>query len=163
MARSLVLEQLPREQSRHQLVVQRLRDAIAQGHLAVGERLPSERELCEQLGVSRTIVREAIRVLAAQGILTVRQGRRAVVTADLSTALRPLHELIDAAARQTFEDVMDARLILEVAAAERAAHKASADDIAAMAAALEALRGAPAYSDHADQAHAAFHCAVAHA
>ena len=43
-----------REQSRHQLVVERLREAIAQGHPAIGVRLPSERELCEQLGVSRT-------------------------------------------------------------------------------------------------------------
>ncbi len=164
MAQPLLFEQLPREQSRHHLVVQRLRDAIAQGRLAVGERLPSERELSEQLGVSRTIVREAIRVLASQGILTVRQGRRAVVTADLSTAyLRPMREMIAATARQTFADVMDARLILEVASAERAADKATAADIAAMAAALEALRVAPPHSEAAQQAHAAFHCAVAQA
>src|ERR1700730_3147730 len=115
MTGSLVLEQLPREQSRHQMGVQRLRDAIAQGHLMVGEHLPSERELGEQLGVSRTIVREAIRVLASQGILTVRQGRRAVVAADLSTAsLRPMRQLIVDTARETFGDVLDARLILEV-------------------------------------------------
>src|SRR5689334_19254307 len=126
MAQSPIFEQLPREQSRHQLVVQRLRDAIAQGHLAVGERLPSERELCEQLGVSRTIVREAIRVLASQGILTVSQGRRALVGADLSTAhLRPMRQLIEDTARETFGDVLDARLILEVAGAERAAQKAT--------------------------------------
>lgn len=74
-AHSLILEQLPREQSRHQMVVQRLRDAIAQERPAIGERLPSERELCAQLGVSRSIAREVIRVLPAQGILTVRQGR----------------------------------------------------------------------------------------
>src|SRR5579885_2393233 len=133
MARSLILEQLPREQSRHQLVVQRLREAIAQGHLAVGEHLPSERELCEQLGVSRTIVREAIRVLASQGILTVQQGRRAVVTADLGTAnLRPMRQFIEDTARETFGDVLDARLILEVASAERAARAAGEADLAAM-------------------------------
>src|SRR5881628_911097 len=96
MAQPLVLDQLPREQSRYQLVVQRLRDAIAQGRLVVGEHLPSERELCEQLGVSRTIVREAIRVLTSQGILTVSQGRRAVIAADLGTAMRrPMRQLIE--------------------------------------------------------------------
>ncbi len=164
MARPPVFEQLPREQSRHQMVVQRLHDAIAQGHLAVGEHLPSERELCEQLGVSRTIVREAIRVLASQGVLTVRQGRRAVVAADFSTAyLRPMRQLIADTARETFADVLDARLILEMASAERAAQKANADDIAAMSAALEALRAAPPRSAAADQAHAAFHRAVARA
>lgn len=164
MAEPLVLDELPREQSRHQMVVQRLRDAIARGRLTVGEQLPSERELCEQLGVSRTIVREAIRVLSAQGILTVHQGRRAVVAADLSTAyLRPMRQLIADAARETFGDVMDARLILEVASAERAAQKASADDLATMAAALEALRTAPPQSAAARRAHVAFHRGVAHA
>jgi GntR family transcriptional repressor for pyruvate dehydrogenase complex len=162
MSAPLIFEQLPREQSRHQLVVQRLRDAIAQGRLAVGEHLPSERELCEQLGVSRTIVREAIRVLASQGILTVRQGHRAVVAADLSTAyLRPMRQLIEDTARKTFDDVLDARLILEVASAERAARVATAEDIAAIATALEALRTAPPGSAAAEQAHTAFHGAVA--
>ena len=164
MVQPLILDQLPREQSRHQLVVQRLREAIAQGRLAVGEQLPSERELCDQLGVSRTIVREAIRVLAAQGILTVQQGRRAVVAADLSTAsLRPMRQLIVDTARETFGDVMDARLILEVASAERAAQKAGAEDFVALEAALEALRTAPLRSAAAGQAHRAFHRAVAHA
>ncbi|MDB5077032.1 MAG: transcriptional regulator, GntR family [Chloroflexi bacterium] len=164
MARSRIFEQLPREESRHQMVVQRLRNAIAQGRLAVGEHLLSERELCEQLGVSRTIVREAIRVLASQGILTVRQGRRAVVATDLSTAsLRPMRQLIEDTARETFGDVLDARLILEVAGAERAATKASEADIAAMAEALEALRSASAGSDTASRAHTAFHAAVARA
>lgn len=164
MAISPLFEQLPRETARYHLVVQRLRDAIAQGRLTIGDPLPSERELCEQLGVSRTIVREAIRVLASQGILTVRQGRRAVVAADLSAAyLQPMRQMIAEAARQTFEDVMDARLILEVASAERAAQKATDDDIAAMTAALDDLRAAPRYSDAAERAHATFHRAVAHA
>jgi GntR family transcriptional repressor for pyruvate dehydrogenase complex len=164
MARSRIFEQLPREESRHQMVVQRLRNAIAQGHLAVGDRLLSERELCEQLGVSRTIVREAIRVLASQGILTVRQGRRAVVATDLSTAsLRPIRQLIEDTARETFGDVLDARLILEVAGAERAAKKAGEADISAMAEALEGLRSAPAGSGAAHRAHTAFHAAVARA
>jgi DNA-binding FadR family transcriptional regulator len=164
MAQSLILEQLPREQSRHQLVVQRLYDAIAQGRLAAGEHLPSERELCEQLGVSRTIVREAIRVLASQGILTVRQGRRAEVAADLSNAyLQPMRLFVQDAARERLADALDARLILEVAGAERAAQRADTQDIAALTAALEALRQAPPRSAAASQAHDAFHRAVARA
>ncbi len=160
MVQSLVLEQLPREQSRHQMVVQRLRNAISQGHLSIGDRLPSERELCEQLGVSRTIVREAIRVLASQGILTVQQGRRAVIAADLSAAfLRPVHQWMADSARQAFGDVMDARLILEVAGAERAARNATSADIAAIAAALEEMH-APSTQRNS---HIAFHSSIAHA
>ena len=162
MPQGLVFEQLPREQTRHRQVVQRLRDALACGQLVVGEQLPSERELCEQLGVSRTIVREAIRVLASQGILTVSQGRRASVATDLRTArLRPMRQLIEETARETFVDVLDARLILEVASAERAAQRATADDIADLLADLETLRAAPSGSPAAKQAHATFHRAVA--
>jgi DNA-binding FadR family transcriptional regulator len=165
MTSPVVFTQLPREQSRHQMVVQRLRDAIAEGHLAIGERLPSERELCEQLGVSRTIVREAMRVLASQGILTVRQGRHAVVATDLSTAyLRPMRQLIEETKRQTFDDVLDARLIIEVASAERAAQFATSADLVAMAEALEAMRGgsSPDYpAGH--NPHSLFHLAIAEA
>ena len=164
MGHTHFFEQLPREQSRHRMVVERLRDAIAEGAVGVGEHLPSERELCEQFGVSRSIVREAIRVLTSQGILKVSQGRRAMVTADLRTAnLLPMRRLVEDTARQTFGDVLEARLILEVAAAERAAQKATVDDIAAMTEALEALRLAAPNSDSASQAHVAFHAAVAHA
>jgi DNA-binding FadR family transcriptional regulator len=164
MSRNALFEQLPREQSLHQQVVQRLRDAIAQGSLTVGDCLPSERELCEQLGVSRTIVREAIRVLASEGILKVSQGRRALVTADLSTAsLRPMRQLIADTARETFSDVLDTRLILEVAGAERAAQKATPEDIAEMGARLEALRAAAPGSQEASVAHDGFHRAVARA
>jgi DNA-binding FadR family transcriptional regulator len=159
-----VFAQLPREQSRHQMVVERLRDAIAQGHLAIGERLPSERELCEQLGVSRTIVREAMRVLASQGILTVRQGRHAVVAADLSTEyLRPMRRLIEETRRETFADILDARLILETASAERAARFADAEDLAALTNALDAMRGSMSGTPAADHAHSAFHIGVANA
>jgi DNA-binding FadR family transcriptional regulator len=160
----VVFAQLPREQTRHQMVVERLRDAIAQGHLAIGERLPSERELCEQLGVSRTIVREAMRVLASQGILTVHQGRHAVVAADLSTEyLRPMRRLIEETRRETFDDFLDARLILETASAERAAQFATDRELDAMAATLEAYRRSLPNSTAAGQAHASFHIAVADA
>jgi DNA-binding FadR family transcriptional regulator len=164
LPQSVVFEQLPREQARYNQVVQRLRDAVARGHLVVGEHLPSERELCEQLGVSRTIVREAIRVLSSQGILTVSQGRRAVVAADLGTVQRrPMRQLIEDTARETFSDVLDARLILEVASAERAALTATADDIASLSSALEHLRTAAPQTEHYGRAHTEFHRAVARA
>jgi DNA-binding transcriptional regulator YhcF (GntR family) len=84
MAQPLSLDQLPRKQSRYQLVVQCLRDAIVHGHLAMCEQLPSERQLS-------------------------------------TASLRPMRQLIVDTARETFGDVMDARLILEVASTERAA------------------------------------------
>jgi GntR family transcriptional repressor for pyruvate dehydrogenase complex len=151
-----------REPSRHERVVQRLHDGIASGHLQVGDHLPSERELCEQLGVSRTVVREAIRVLAAQGVLTVRQGRRAVVTANLAAPVRASLRHLIAAEGHALADLMEARQILEVSLSALAARRATEEDIAAAGAALEGMRAAPGSADFA-QAHEAFHLAIARA
>jgi len=74
-----------------------------------------------------------------------------------------MRQLIADAARETFTDILDARLILEVASAERAAQRATDEDLAGLSAALEALRGAPAHSQEAGSAHGAFHRGVAQA
>ncbi len=63
----------------HEEVVDRLRDQIVQGRLAPGARL-NERLLCEQLGISRTPLREAIKLLATEGLVELLPNRGAVVT-----------------------------------------------------------------------------------
>ena len=60
----------------HQQVAQRLRKLLIDGTLAAGAKL-NERVLCEQLGISRTPLREAIRLLAAEGMVTLEPGRGA--------------------------------------------------------------------------------------
>jgi DNA-binding GntR family transcriptional regulator len=64
----------------HEEAVDRLRDLIVQGALAPGNRL-NERVLCEQLGISRTPLREAIKLLAAEGLIELLPNRGAVVAA----------------------------------------------------------------------------------
>jgi DNA-binding GntR family transcriptional regulator len=63
----------------HGEVVQRIRDLIVQGELAPGERVP-ERELCERFGISRTPFREALKVLATEGLIDLQHHRGAVVS-----------------------------------------------------------------------------------
>lgn len=65
--------------SLHERVVDLLRGMIVDGEIAAGTRL-SEQDLCEQLGISRTPLREAIKVLAFEGLLTLLANRGAVVT-----------------------------------------------------------------------------------
>ena len=77
--------------------------------------------------------------------------------------LRPMRRLIEETGRETFEDILDARLILETASAERAAQFADAEDLVALADALEAIRQTPPGSPAAEQAHSTFHIAVADA
>ena len=60
-------------------VVNEVRHNIQQGDYAVGDKLPSENQLCAQLGVSRTTIREALRILQAQGYVQIIHGRGAFI------------------------------------------------------------------------------------
>ena len=130
----------------YELVVDQIRRAIQMGRFLAGEKLPPERELADQLGVSRTTVREAMRVLQGEGMIETRRGRAggAIVTAPDSTAAerrqvvrRRLAEL---------ENVFDYRLAIEPAAARLAAlrrTKANLSGLRDTLAVLGALAAAP--------------------
>lgn len=81
--------------SLHETVVARLRDLIAEGHLPEGSRI-IERELCDQLGVSRTPLREAFKVLASEGLVEILPNRGAVVT---RLSPREAHDMLAVLAR----------------------------------------------------------------
>lgn len=72
-------DSIPRR-SLHDELTERLRALITRGDLAPGEKIP-EKSLCEQFGVSRTPLREALKVLASEGIVTLKPNRGAVVSA----------------------------------------------------------------------------------
>jgi DNA-binding GntR family transcriptional regulator len=65
--------------SLHEELVERLRDLITDGEITPGTKVP-ERELCERFSVSRTPLREALKVLASEGVVTLRPNRGAVVS-----------------------------------------------------------------------------------
>ncbi|MFG1379735.1 FCD domain-containing protein [Xanthobacter autotrophicus] len=141
---------------------------IADGGLEAGARLPSERKLAADFGVSRSRLREAIQQLASRGILTARQGGGTFVAAPLSPssldkALSPLSSL----ARMEpgyWQDVMEIRKSLDGDTAYCAALRAGDEDRARLTAAFEHIRKAEG-ADAATQAQAdaAFHMAVAQA
>ena len=116
-------------------VVARLREMIHQGALRPGMRLPPERDLAKQLGVSRPTLRAGIRSLAAVGVLKSKQGAGTfVVEADASPALdsNPLRLLASLHGFSSAE-MFEARLLLEMAIAGLAAERATGDHLAAMA------------------------------
>jgi GntR family transcriptional regulator, transcriptional repressor for pyruvate dehydrogenase complex len=97
----------------HEAVAEQLRDAILDGRLAPGEKLPPERELAVELQINRTSVREAIKVLEGLKLVSVRQGDGATVLPLTEASLSILPALIyrggrlDAAAlAETFEVIM---------------------------------------------------------
>ncbi|MFE4836718.1 FadR/GntR family transcriptional regulator [Arthrobacter sp. NPDC056691] len=118
----------------HQLVLRWIEDQLSGGQLAVGGRLPAERTLAEKLGVSRTSVREAIRVLEAMGVVRagVGSGPEAgtVVISDPTAALGSALRLHVATQHLPVEDVVETRVLLESWAAARARPDAPALNLA---------------------------------
>ncbi|WP_406728837.1 FadR/GntR family transcriptional regulator [Streptomyces sp. GD-15H] len=72
----------PRRVSAREAVLSHLRDAIERGAYAIGDKLPSEGELCRTLGVSRPVLREALRALQTMGLTVSRTGKGTFVVAD---------------------------------------------------------------------------------
>jgi len=136
-----------------------VRDRIAEGRLSPGDRLPSERDLGQQFGVSRTVVREAVRSLIAKGLIEpsgrgyrIARVNSGAVTESMMVFLqgRPL----------SYEQIHEVRTTIEIALARLAAQRATPEDIAGMFAQCEAMKAA-AEVDSAAVADLEFHRAVA--
>lgn len=118
-----------------------LLEMIRDGRFSLGDRLPTETELADELEVSRSAVREAVQSLSFAGVLRVRQGGGTFVT-DLGPArlLRSARLAFDLSGPDTLAEVYAVRRILEPAAAARAASAVTADDLVEIAAHLDAMR-----------------------
>jgi DNA-binding FadR family transcriptional regulator len=95
-----------------------------------GARLPSERDLAERLGVGRSSVREALKVLEAVGLVEIRYGDGAYVAAQAGARFGHTIGLSLAAWGGTLIEIMDARRMTEVSATRFAAERATDEDIA---------------------------------
>jgi GntR family transcriptional repressor for pyruvate dehydrogenase complex len=123
--------------SRVDKIANNLQEQIAQGKLRPGERLPSERRLCSLFGVGRTTIREALRSLAVRGLVT--RSARGTVAADAQSLRHlPDTDLAALAAQTSIRQLFEVRKLMEVRVAGWAALRATAEDIAAMRAAIEA-------------------------
>lgn len=144
------------------VVVEHLRRAIHLGTYAPGDRLPPERVLAPQLGVSRVTLRGAMRVLEGEGYLTVRRGATggAVVrTPDASRdeLRRRLRSELD-----ELLGILEFRKVNERLAAERAATRATAEDIGRLQASVDELRASSSIGEFR-AADSSFHLQVASA
>lgn len=123
-------------------VIEQLQDLVVSGELRPGDQLPPERQLGERLAVSRTVVREAVRVLAERGLVDVVHGRgtfvRAPNPADMAERLRLLLRLEESAYWKTTET----RHVLEPAIARIAAMRRTDADVAHLRTALERMDSA---------------------
>jgi len=140
-------------------VVERIRRAMHLGIYVPGDRLPPERELAPVLGVSRTTLREALRLLEGEGLVETRRG--AAGGAFVRAAARPkLSESGLLAQIRAFDDLLDFRLANECAAARLAARRRTDRDLQLMGEALEGIRRNTAI-DLFRRADSHFHLAIA--
>jgi GntR family transcriptional regulator, transcriptional repressor for pyruvate dehydrogenase complex len=105
---------------------------IAEGRLNPGDKLPPERELAEVFGVSRTSVRDALRVLETQGLVEPRHGEGTVVRQiPIDAIVTPLADAVTASKDLTAA-LFDMRKMLEPPVARAAAFRATDEDVAAL-------------------------------
>ena len=133
---------------------------IASGEFAVGQRLPPERELALQLGVSRPSLREAVIALELEGMVEVRIGSGIWVTSASLRGDRAATPRPDADGEGPFE-LLHARSLIEGEIAAVAARDATPDDLAAIRGALDAMEQLDRQGNDPDPADRDFHIRIA--
>lgn len=150
-----------------EVVIARVEEQIVSGALHVGDRLPAERDLAAMLGVSRSAVREAMRVLEAHGVVRAGVGvgpdGGTMLTSMPSEALTQMLRLHIALANFPMADVIEARVMLERWSARLAAQQAGDRDLAVLSGLVQTMEASredrPAFND----ADTGFHVAIAEA
>jgi DNA-binding FadR family transcriptional regulator len=161
-APEFLLSPMPPTRSLTASLIGRLRADIVGGALAPGTRLPTEQRLGAALGVSRTVVREAVAALRAEGLVITRQGAGAFVAEPARSAqFRITDEHLDNLAR--IIEVMELRIGVEAEAAALAARRRNAADLQRLAAALDEIDALHARGERAMTADLEFHIGIAEA
>ncbi|MBZ9772449.1 FadR/GntR family transcriptional regulator [Mesorhizobium sp. CO1-1-8] len=124
----------------HELVIEQIRRSIQLGRFLPGHKLPAERDLADQLSVSRTTVREAVRILVAEGALSVRRGASGgLIVNQLHVADADELRSFIRQRRSEFNDIFDFRAVVEGATAELAAQRRGMDHLQRMRQKLEEM------------------------
>ncbi len=146
-------------------VAREIEQRILEGSFRAGDRLPPERELALQWGISRASLREAIRLLVARGLLTSRQGEGTFVTDRLDAGFTEPWQAMLRQHASVREDMLEFRHMLEAKAAECAALRATDDDRQRLRQCHERLEAAFAGDDLEEQVDrdVEFHQAIAEA
>lgn len=126
----------------------KIKELIVSGELRPGDRLPKERELAAQLGLSRNSLREAVRGLTLIRVLDVRQGDGTYVTSlQPEVLLEALSFAVDLASDQTIAELFEVRRLLEPAATALAASRIGEEPLAE----LDALTAGMWHSSSAEE------------
>ncbi|WP_345243636.1 FadR/GntR family transcriptional regulator [Pontibacillus salipaludis] len=143
-------------------VFDRIKEYIHEENMKPGDRLPTEKQLSEMFGVSRTPVREALSVLEASGLTVSKQGGGSIVQATSLTNLmeQTQFEFVDT---EEVLNLLETRIILESEAARLAAERGTAEDKAVIKEKLDEIRSSQNNNLVGDKEDIAFHNAIVQA
>jgi GntR family transcriptional regulator, transcriptional repressor for pyruvate dehydrogenase complex len=146
-------------------IEKQIEDAIRLKKLVPGEKLPSEQEMCTLFGVSRTAVREALRMLHAKGLISIQKGKGMHVRQfSEETVTNPMHLYLELHLENDYVlDLVQARQILEPPIAALAARNRSEKDLVQMKEHLEKFRAHDGSFDELSKLDALFHVDIARA
>lgn len=145
-----------------QMVREEIERLIVAGKLAPGSRLPTEKELAQQLGVGRSSIREALRALAEMGIVEVVQGKGTFVRNEPQQAIKAQLQFLINFNAKAYEDLTELRRVLEVGLVRLAAERAEESDLEALRSYLAQMNEAPD-NERLVEAGSKFHTAVVEA
>lgn len=146
-------------------VADQIEQLIAEESLRPGDKLPGEREMADRMGVSRTVVREAIRVLGVRGLVVVKTGCGTYVQApsarDAAASIGRFLKLRQAS--ESFTHIHEVRTMIEVETAGLAAERANPNDITRLQATVEGMSAHKQDVDVYIEHDHAFHMSLAEA
>lgn len=120
-------------------IISTFKQLMSQGSLSPGSRLPAERDLARALGVGRSSLRQALKVLEIMGVITQHVGNGTYLKTGASSILAEPMEFLILMDGISFHEVMEARLIVEPELAARAASRTTAEDLTKLQRALRAM------------------------
>ena len=146
----------------YEQIVAQIEERILNGELRPGDKLPAERELADQFGVSRTAIREAMKALTHSGLVVIHPGRGTFVTDISSKVVRHSFDMLVRGSNETgIRDLIEVREILEPEIAALAAVRAGSEDIESMEEAVRAMDMAMDDPETFIEADLDFHLALA--
>ncbi len=157
----IVFDRIDTRKRLNEKIVTQVKELIHSNHLQPGDKLPSERELMGQIGVSREVVREALRSLEQSGLVEIKQGATggAFVVSDLHKPV--FHAAIDLynSGKLTLAHFVETRKALELVTVRAAAERATPEDISRLSSIndsyLEEIEDKVKHRAHAERFHVA--------
>lgn len=149
------------KQTLGEIAAQKLLNMIQEEGFTAGDKLPTEAELVELLGVGRNTVREALRVLMSRNIVTIHQGSGTFISDKNGVSDDPLGFSMIEDRRKLTEDLIQIRVMLEPPIAALAAQNATAEDIAALEIILMELEECMARRQDYAEKDSQFHAQIA--